>query len=665
MSNEIQSQQVDPRKSLTRLPAMETPESVTAQLMPEDELTRRIRKAEEQARRDYAGYRRGVLGFAVLGYLYILFVPIVLAALILGTVWLMMKTRHMYGLEIQFIFGLVIALFAYIRALWVPFDEPVGVKLERSDYPALFELVDELSQRLNIQVDYVMADDQFNAMVLQRPRLGFFGWYANYVVLGLPLMQSLPPAHFKSVLAHEFGHISGNHGKSNAFIYNQRVRLVQILTAMHRHSQIAMLMLTKFYDWYYPRFSASSLVIAREHEKQADIQAAEINSNETSGEALVLTDIKGAHLADVWASITDRVRTTDVPPDLVYFEIGEKLAQAPEDEEKALDALATSLRRATDNEDTHPSLSERLRIVNFPEARMSAPELYRTVPLRLEKGGSAAEIYFGKKLPSLIQHFSDIWANQTRGSWKNVHLQMLDAERQLLDLRCKPEEELTVQEVLTMASLISGKEGLKAAIPYYERVLDRDAHNGEARFAIGVHWLEIKDERAFEMLKILSEEKTQYGLYACGALKDHYEKQGKKEALKAIQKTWEMHEQILLLAGAERAGLRNNDLIAEHDLSQTSVDIIVEQLKQYKLIKEVFLYRKVMEYLPDQKLYVLAIVPKANLGFSLDSANLELQAKLAQELQMPGAFLVQVIDSNFNWMKDNAKSLKTALILKQ
>ncbi|MBA3855527.1 MAG: hypothetical protein C0507_01340 [Cyanobacteria bacterium PR.3.49] len=665
MSNEIGSQQVDPRKSLTRLPAMETPESVTAQLMPEDELTRRIRKAEEHARRDYAGYRRGVLGFAVLGYLYILFVPIVLALLILGTVWLMMKTRHAYGLEIQFIFGLVIALFAYIRALWVPFDEPVGVKLDRSDYPALFELVDELSLRLNIKIDYVMADDQFNAMVLQRPRLGFFGWYANYVVLGLPLMQALPPAHFKSVLAHEFGHISGNHGKSNAFIYNQRVRLVQILTAMHQHSQIAMLMLVKFYDWYYPRFSASSLVIAREHEKQADIQAAEINSNETSGEALVLTEIKGNHLGNVWASITDRVRQLPTPPDLVYFEIGEKLAQAPEDEEKALDALAVSLRRATDNEDTHPSLSERLRIVDFPEARMSATELYRTVPLQLDKGQTAAEIFFGKKLSSLIQHFSDAWANQMRGSWKNVHLQMLDAERQLQELQSKPEEELTVAEVLILASLITGRDGLKVAMPYYERVLERDPQNGEARFAIGAHLLEIKDERAFDILKTLAEEKTQYGLYACGSLKEHYEKQGMKEALKAIGKTWEMHEQVLLLARGERAGLEQRDLIAEHEISQAAVDIIVEQLRQYKLIKEVYLYRKVMEYLPDQKLYVLAIVPKTNLGFSLDSANFELQNKLAHELQMPGAFIVQVIDSNFNWMKDNAKSLKTALILKQ
>lgn len=665
MSNEIQSQQVDPRKSLTRMPAMETPQSVTAQLMPEDEVSRRIRKAEEHARRDYSGYRRGVLAFAVLGYMYILFVPIVLFLLILGTVWLMLKTKHAYGLEIQFILGLVIALFAYIRALWVSIDEPVGVKLERADYPALFELVDELCQRLNVKVDYVMADDQYNAMVLQRPRLGFFGWYANYVVLGLPLMQSLPPAHFKAVLAHEFGHISGNHGKSNAFIYNQRVRLVQILTAMHQHSQLAMLMLVKFYDWYYPRFSASSLVIAREHEKQADIQAAEISSNETSGEALVLTEIKGNHLGNVWTNITERVKDIEAPPDLVYFEIGEKLALAPEDEEKALDALAASLRRATDNEDTHPSLSERLRIVNFPEARMAAPELYKSVPLQIEKGQSAAELYFGKKLPSLIQHFSDAWANLSRGSWKNVHLQMLDAERQLLELKSKPEEELTLQEMLTMASLTSGREGMPAAVPYYEKVLTVDPQNGEARFAIGAHYLENKDERAYAILNALTGEKTQFGLYACASLKEFYEKQGMKDALKAIEKTWQEYEQILLLASAERGGLEQRDLIAAHELSQTTVDILVEQLKQYKSIKEVYLYRKVLEYLPDQKLYVLAIVPKTNMGFSLDSANFELQNRLAMELQMPGAFLVQVIDSSFNWMKDNAKSIPSALILKQ
>ncbi len=669
MSNDLQPPHSppQPRNTLTKLPALETPESVASQLMPEDEITLRIRKAEEHAKRDYAGYRRGVLGFAVLGYLYILFVPLVLLLLVLGALWLMAKTKHVYGIEIQFVFGLVIALFAYIRALWVSIPPPEGVKLERGDYPELFNLVDQLSQKLNIKVDYVMADDAFNAMVVQRPRLGFFGWYENYVVLGLPLMQSLPPEQFKSVLAHEFGHISGNHGKSNSFIYNQRVRLVQLLVAMHQHSQIAMAMLSRFYDWYYPRFSASSLVIVREHEKQADRQAAEITSNECCGEALALTEVKGAQFERIMTDMTDKIRELEAPPDLIYFEVGEKLSGAPEDKEKALEGLAHSLSKPTGHEDTHPALAERLRVVNFPEPRMVAEALYDSLPLAFEKGQSSAEVYFGRKLPSLVQHFSDGWTNAVKVDWKNLHVQMVEAEAQLIELTEKSQsQELTLEEMIKMASLSAGKNGMEIAIPLYENVLAKDPKNLECRFVVGAYWLDKKDERGVEMLRsLVSEKNTQFSLYACSVLREHFEKKGMKNELKSLDKIWYDQQIVLSMAGAERQGIERGDLIGPHNLSEATVRNIVEHLQKEKGIKEVYLYCKLMQHLPEQKFYILAVVPKANMGFGLDSSNREVEVRLHQEIKLPDAYLIKVIDSSFSWMKDNAVSLPNALIFKQ
>jgi polyferredoxin len=133
--SEVEPPKAEVRKTLTNMPAMETPQSVTHQMMSEDEITRRISKAEEEAKRDYNGYRRKVLAFALVGYIYILFVPMVLVLLMAGSVWFIMQTGHLYGFEIQIVLGLLIALFAYLRALWVPLAPPTGLKLERSDYP--------------------------------------------------------------------------------------------------------------------------------------------------------------------------------------------------------------------------------------------------------------------------------------------------------------------------------------------------------------------------------------------------------------------------------------------------------------------------------------------------------------------------------------------------
>jgi hypothetical protein len=51
---------------------------------------------------------------------------------------------------------------------------------------------------------HVLVTDDFNAAVVQAPRLGLFGWYRNYLLIGLPLAKALTVEQFKAVLAHEF-----------------------------------------------------------------------------------------------------------------------------------------------------------------------------------------------------------------------------------------------------------------------------------------------------------------------------------------------------------------------------------------------------------------------------------------------------------------------------
>ncbi len=663
--SEVQPAKAEVRKTLTQIPAMETPQSVTHQMMPEDEITRRISKAEEEAKRDYNGYRRKVLAFALVGYLYILFVPMVLALLMAGAVWFIMQTGHLYGFEIQIVLGLLIALAAYIRALWVPMTKPTGLKLERSDYPELFDLATELSEQLKIKVDHILVDEQFNAMVVQHPRLGFFGWYENYVVLGLPLMQSLPPQHFKSVLAHEFGHISGNHGKSTAFIYNQRVRLVQLLSAMHQHSQVALALLSKFYDWYYPRFSASSLVIAREHEKQADAQAIEITNGQTAGEALALTEIKGSLLQDIWESIQESIKEVETPPDLVYFKIGARLCAAPEDKGKSVEKLAEALARATDSEDSHPSLRDRLKIANFPPHKIEAETLYDSVPLNFATEQSAAAVYFGKKLPAIIQYCSDIWFNAINIQWKSVHMQMLEAAHELKELERKAEtQELTLDELLKVASLTAVIDGPQSSLCAYEIALEQAPQNAEARYAVGTILCEKDDERGLAILRTLSEEKKEFGLHACAFLREYFEKKRKPDAVKELDKLWYEYQAVISLAQAERQRIEKSDLIGPHDLSAGTLQTVVEILKKHEAVKEAYLYCKLMQYLPDQKYYVLVIVPEV-IAFMPKTAEMKLEETLKQEIQFPGTYSIDVITSAMKWMKDNAATLPNALIYKR
>ena len=90
-----------------------------------------------------------------------------------------------------------------------------------------------------------------------------FGWLNNYLVLGLPLLRALSPAEFRAVLAHEFGHLSGKHGRFSGWIYRVRQTWIQILVSVHQERSYASFLFEPFLEWYAPYLNAYSFVLAR------------------------------------------------------------------------------------------------------------------------------------------------------------------------------------------------------------------------------------------------------------------------------------------------------------------------------------------------------------------------------------------------------------------
>src|SRR5436190_1858633 len=76
----------------------------------------------------------------------------------------------------------------------------------------LTALMDELRSAIRCRVDRVLLTADFNASVQQVPRLGLFGWSRRYLLIGLPLLEVLSREELRVVLAHEFAHLSAEHG---------------------------------------------------------------------------------------------------------------------------------------------------------------------------------------------------------------------------------------------------------------------------------------------------------------------------------------------------------------------------------------------------------------------------------------------------------------------
>ena len=80
----------------------------------------------------------------------------------------------------------------------------------------------EALQRADIeQLDFGKGDGLIPAIV-QRPRFGLFGGARNHLVIGMPLMMALDRQRFLAVLAHEYGHLRGDHGRFHAWVYRAR-----------------------------------------------------------------------------------------------------------------------------------------------------------------------------------------------------------------------------------------------------------------------------------------------------------------------------------------------------------------------------------------------------------------------------------------------------------
>src|SRR4030095_76692 len=122
-----------------------------------------------------------------------------------------------------------------------------------------YDLVREVETAVQSpHVHHIILTDDFNAAVVQIPRLGVFGWQKNYLLVGLPLMQALSPAQFRAVIAHELGHLSGNHGRFAGWIYRVRLTWVQLLTRLQQEGRHGSFIFERFINWYAPFFNAYS-----------------------------------------------------------------------------------------------------------------------------------------------------------------------------------------------------------------------------------------------------------------------------------------------------------------------------------------------------------------------------------------------------------------------
>lgn len=571
---------------------------------------RLITRLEEAARRAPNAYRRRVIALALAAYAYITVVLILLVALVGGFAAMAVAAKSGGAVFAKLAFVAGLAALAIARALWVKVPPPEGFELPRQDFPALWEILDRLrGGRDGVPIRTVMVDGRLNAAVMQRARFGFIGPNLNYVVIGLPLMAALSPRQLEAILAHELGHLVRADARMGAWIYRLRQSWQTLYGSMHERPTWTMTVALKFFDWFIPYFNAYSFVMARGDEYQADRHSAEKVGPEIAAESLVRVSIAAAAMDhEFWPAYYAEADKRADPPG--PFQRLRAFLTSPYADEAY--ELGRALAEQTGHIDTHPSLADRLAALG------QSPNVV-ALPVH-----SAAEAVLGNRLEDITERLDRDWRDKIADYWQQQYAEAEKLRAELHDLAVKADDDLTVAEAWRRASLTERFDGMPAAAPLYQAILDRDPAHPGANYALGRLALKNGDER--NGIKLLEQAMTADGaaiVPGCDLIARRLMAAGRAPEARRYEQKAEDRKRLEQLAEDERNSLTANDMLIPHDLPTAAVTAFVERCRTLESIRQVYLVRKKVEYLPESPFFVIGIEWRRwrskNRGLALDA----------------------------------------------
>ena len=379
-----------------------------------------------------------------------------------------------------------------VSALFTRFPVPAGREITRPDAPRLFAAMDDMRKRMKgPPFHHVLITDNMNAAVVQRPLLGLFGFPRNYLILGLPLLESLAPSEALAVVAHEYGHLSGAHARFGAFIYRLRNTWSAIQGIASQWKGIGGSVLRRVIGWYAPFFNAYTFVLARANEYEADAASAELVSPATAASALKRVNVAAAHYGEFLEDVFATVRETPVPPADVAERWSRDAVIMPA-ESFVTRWLSESLNRERSVFDTHPVLRARL------EALPGQAESVASLPMPLA-GDSAAAAWLGRTAAELRATQQVLWRQRVEEEWRHRHAELQAKRKRLAELRAleAPSADDTVARLRLQVELEPEGDHLPELVAFNRSVPDRAA----TLFLEGDLRLRREDDSGIELLK--------------------------------------------------------------------------------------------------------------------------------------------------------------------
>lgn len=614
--------------------------------MTNEQFAALVRRAEDHARRSPGLYRLRVGLLGALGYLYV-WLLFLLGLGISALMLLAIASGTGVALFAKLLLPALAFAWVVLRALWVRFEAPGGIPLPPENFPELHETLARIrTQVKGPRLHQVLLDDRFNASITQVPRLGVLGWHRNYLVLGLPLLLALPREEVEAVLAHEYGHLSGAHGKFGSWIYRIRITWMRLMAAFQEGSGAGTALVQKFFDWYAPYFHGYSFALARANEYEADRAAAQVAGPEIAGSALVRISILAPWLdSEYWPGLY--AGADDSPEPLGDPFRGLASPGFAPDGPRAGEILEGALKEETGVADTHPALRDRLAALGVsPECSPS-------------EGPSAAHLFLGWRMDQLVARCDQNWRDAARPWFQDRNARVEAGRSRLAQLESGGAQERDA--LLEKARILDELHGREVALPVYRRILEVDPDHGLAACIVGLqHLTEGDEEQGVALLERGMEQNPTLVGNAAQILRDHFAAQGEMARADDYHDRLQQWLQGEEVAHRERQAIPFREVYDPHDLPGELVQRAVDAVRADRRVKGAFLVRKRLTR-SEEPMYLLALLPA--FRFSLVDRSRLISQEMLEAVDLPVDHQVLVLKRDHAKLRKILKKVPGARIV--
>jgi Zn-dependent protease with chaperone function len=618
-------------------------EKVVLSYMTHEKFEELVTQLQEEAKYAPKMYKLKVLLLTLLGYGYIF---LILAAGLAGIgliLYYVLFNNGPTGLSFKFILIIGAVVFLIFRSLWFRMEEPSGLEVTPEKAPALFKEVEQIRKALNgPKIHRVLLTDEFNASIVQHPRFGFFGFYRNYLILGLPLLQALSVDQVRSVIAHEMGHLAGSHGRFAAFIYRIRETWRRLLDNLKLEESWSTFIFKAFFSRYVPYFYAYTFVLARQQEYEADECSAQIAGREVAAASLVSLNLQGQKLSEqFWSGIYKQAETDPMPPKDVYSKMELSLSQ-PTDPNKAKVWLQNALQVKTDLGDTHPSLNDRISALGL------SPQGVRT---NYETG--SARFFLGESLNEYLELLNEIWFEQQADNWKHQYEHVAESKRKLNELSGKNISDLSFDDAMTRAMLTEQYKTEEEALGVYKEIDQAFPPHAAVKFSIGRVLLGQRNGDGISFIETAMELDEDFVSHGSQMIYAYHVETGQEQKAEDYYERFVKREEFLETAEEERSRIAADCVFMPHELNAQELSNIQDQLRQHPEIKEAYLVQKQVAHFPERPVFLLGYTVRRP-WYTLNNERFDnlLLRKLANELHFDyDTYMIHLSWGNFRIRK--------------